>query len=415
MSSSFKGGFHAYRIGLAHWFILLTGLAALPCLGVVPMLLNYQGKLTSSSSTPISGAQNLRFYLYDAPSGGSLLWQEPAAGQAAESVQTTNGLFNVVLGSVVPLSGTIFAGNTYLAVEVNGYLLPRTRLVAAPYAMRSVTTDNLSFPLTQTASSPAALVTLSNTDTAGGPVLHAESSTGDGLQGVSLGGCNQPAGVRGTGAYAGVWGSSGANGSALVGINTGSGKGLHAKSDSGTAADIDGTLEVTGSSTLTGGVTVVGSLSAPLTRYVPITLGDMVTDAIPWCGTDHPGYLYANDDPGSGIISFPVPEDYVAGTPFNLDLYLVPDGAVGAGDNICFLVMWKGFGNDDLCRLGNSVFPTPVAITRPGDIIVRQSVTLSGFSAPLPEYILMNIRRNTDTHAGGVYLNALRLSYQASR
>jgi hypothetical protein len=60
-----------------------------------------------------------------------LEWEEP------QTVTVTNGLFNVVLGSVAPITPSIFADQLTLGVEVNGdgEMQPRMTLTGAPYAM----------------------------------------------------------------------------------------------------------------------------------------------------------------------------------------------------------------------------------------------------------------------------------------
>src|SRR5580765_7558881 len=68
----------------------------------LPQTLNYQGRLTLSGGTPVadSSGNTAVFRLYDAASGGTLLWTETWNG----SVATKSGLFNVVLGSLSPLT-----------------------------------------------------------------------------------------------------------------------------------------------------------------------------------------------------------------------------------------------------------------------------------------------------------------------
>ncbi len=130
------------------WYTWAVALACLlaataPCSSSVPSTMAYQGKLTDSLGQPVAdGAYNMRFYLYDNESGGSLLWQEPWSG--TEPVQVSQGLFDVQLGSSVPLPPGAFTGNTWLAVEVNGTALPaRFRIVSTGYAMRAMVADSL--------------------------------------------------------------------------------------------------------------------------------------------------------------------------------------------------------------------------------------------------------------------------------
>ena len=127
------------------FLIMICAAAAIaPCAGSVPMMMSYQGKLTDAGGQPAGGIHNMRFYLHDQEAGGSLLWQEPAAGSPAREVQVTGGLFNVILGSVVALPDSAFQGSTWLGTEVDGVLLtPRIRIVSTGYAIHSGLADTV--------------------------------------------------------------------------------------------------------------------------------------------------------------------------------------------------------------------------------------------------------------------------------
>jgi hypothetical protein len=123
----------------------------------VPPLLNYQGRLASNGGTPVAdGIHRMRFLLWDSPTGGSLLWQEPAAGQPTREIQVVGGVFSVTLGGVVALPVSAFTGSTYLEVEVNGETLaPRQRIVSVAYALRAATADALQgHPVAATSPAP---------------------------------------------------------------------------------------------------------------------------------------------------------------------------------------------------------------------------------------------------------------------
>jgi hypothetical protein len=102
----------------------------------VPKKISYQGILTNASGTPVpNGTYNLVFGLYAASSGGSALWTE--TWNAGNAVQTTNGHFTVVLGSLTPLN-LAFDVQYYLGVAISGGTeLPRTALTTAPYSFRA--------------------------------------------------------------------------------------------------------------------------------------------------------------------------------------------------------------------------------------------------------------------------------------
>ncbi len=105
----------------------------------VPRLLNYQAKLTDASGVGLTGTHDIIFRIYTVPTGGAPIWTEPHTG--ADAITVTNGLFDVQLGTITPL--TIAFDDTYwIELEVDGEVLsPRERLVAVPYAFRAVTAD----------------------------------------------------------------------------------------------------------------------------------------------------------------------------------------------------------------------------------------------------------------------------------
>jgi hypothetical protein len=99
----------------------------------VPEKMSYQGVLTNASGGVVpNGNYNLTLSLYDTLSGGSALWTE------AQLVNVTNGIFNVILGSVVPIQ-IAFAKPLYLGVSVAGgqELSPRSLLTASPYSLNA--------------------------------------------------------------------------------------------------------------------------------------------------------------------------------------------------------------------------------------------------------------------------------------
>jgi hypothetical protein len=96
-----------------------------------PYTMNYQGYLTDSSGTPLDGAYDLAFRLYDADTGGNVEW----GPETHNNVQVANGLFQVALGSSVALTPDVFDEALFLAVGVDGtWLTTRQPLRAVPYA-----------------------------------------------------------------------------------------------------------------------------------------------------------------------------------------------------------------------------------------------------------------------------------------
>ncbi len=96
-----------------------------------PFMMNYQGYLTDDDGSPLNGAYDMEFRLYDEPVGGFLEW----GPESHVGVTVTNGLFQVALGSVTALLPADFDKALYLAVSVEGSdLSPRQPLRAVPYA-----------------------------------------------------------------------------------------------------------------------------------------------------------------------------------------------------------------------------------------------------------------------------------------
>jgi hypothetical protein len=100
-----------------------------------PNLINYQGRLTTSTGTAVvDSTWTVTFAVYGDPVSGSSLWNESA------TVATVNGQFTHLLGSVTTIPPTLFtsAQPRWLALTVSGEeLLPRTRLASVPYARTS--------------------------------------------------------------------------------------------------------------------------------------------------------------------------------------------------------------------------------------------------------------------------------------
>ena len=71
----------------AVWMLLAT--AAVAQVAAPPSLMNFQGRLAKPDGSPVAdGAVTLQFSLFNAPTGGTLLWQRTLA-----SVPVQNGTF----------------------------------------------------------------------------------------------------------------------------------------------------------------------------------------------------------------------------------------------------------------------------------------------------------------------------------
>ncbi len=127
----------------------------------VPTTINFQGRLANASGvTMANGSYNMRFRIHTAPTGGTLLWTETR--ETTNRVVVTNGLFTVQLGSVTPLTASIFnnASTLYFEIELptpgtatcstascqtwtEGAMTPRSVIAASAYAMNAATLDGI--------------------------------------------------------------------------------------------------------------------------------------------------------------------------------------------------------------------------------------------------------------------------------
>lgn len=115
--------------------ILTFGAVLLAAAGAnaIPQTITYQG-LLSEDGDLVTGTRSVTFGIYSASTGGTLLWEE------VQSVEFDNGAFGVILGSVTPISTSVFDGaRKWLSVTIAGgsELLPRPEIVSVGYAFYS--------------------------------------------------------------------------------------------------------------------------------------------------------------------------------------------------------------------------------------------------------------------------------------
>ena len=116
----------------------MLGLAADVAVAAAPPTINYQGSLANAGGTPVNGSVVMTFRLYNAASGGAMLWQETQL-----SVGVTNGNFSAALGSATPIA-LPFDVPYWLTVQINadGEMSPRQPLASSPYAFRASMLDS---------------------------------------------------------------------------------------------------------------------------------------------------------------------------------------------------------------------------------------------------------------------------------
>ncbi len=101
----------------------------------------YQGRLADSSGNPLTNTLNMSFRLYSASAAGTPLWTEQWTG--SNGVEVSDGLFNVMLGSLTPIPQSVIAGNANLflgiTVGTDDEMVPRVQLGSVPFAMQALT------------------------------------------------------------------------------------------------------------------------------------------------------------------------------------------------------------------------------------------------------------------------------------
>ncbi len=127
---------------LSSCWVLLLLLVAVAAAADVPPVMNFQGRLTDASANPVAdGTYTLQFAIYDVATGGTPLWSESNGG-----VTTKNGLFSVLLGSVVNLPANIFDNpNRWFGVTVgsDAEMTPRQPFASVPSAFRTNTAQTV--------------------------------------------------------------------------------------------------------------------------------------------------------------------------------------------------------------------------------------------------------------------------------
>jgi hypothetical protein len=106
---------------------------------VVPDKINYQGKMTTASGGCLNDTVQMTFSIYSDDQGTVQDWTETQT-----QVVVKEGIFNVLLGSVVAIPTSVFDGSTkYLGVQVESdpEMTPLKPMVSVAYAYRAGTAD----------------------------------------------------------------------------------------------------------------------------------------------------------------------------------------------------------------------------------------------------------------------------------
>jgi len=101
----------------------------------------YQGRLADAAGQPLTGTYNMIFRLYTVATGGTPLWTEQWTG--SNGVRVSDGLFNVMLGSLTPIPQSAIAGRSQLflgiMVGTDDEMQPRVQLGSVPFAVQALT------------------------------------------------------------------------------------------------------------------------------------------------------------------------------------------------------------------------------------------------------------------------------------
>ena len=96
-----------------------------------PSTIQFQSSLHALDGAPVSGVTAISFALYAGESEPQALWAEQ------QSPLVEDGHYSIQLGSQQPFPPGLFAADQlWLGISIDGdELLPRTRLLAVPYAL----------------------------------------------------------------------------------------------------------------------------------------------------------------------------------------------------------------------------------------------------------------------------------------
>ena len=181
-----------YCVGVAVFAMLLFGASVSNLIGSdhasavvgINHQINFQGKLVNLNGTNVTdGTYSIVFSIYNVASGGVAIWTETQA-----STSVTNGIFQINLGSVTPLPGSVDfnTDNIYLGMKVgaDAEMTPRIQFTSVPQAFNSEKLgglDKTGFIQNQTGSTQTADFKISGTGNIGTslttPLLQAASAT----------------------------------------------------------------------------------------------------------------------------------------------------------------------------------------------------------------------------------------------
>jgi hypothetical protein len=117
-------------------FALVLALAA-PA-AAVPETMSFTARVTDNGA-PATGSLSVHIALFDAETGGTMVWEE------TQTLTANEGLVYATLGSTTALTPTVLDGRTLfaeLSIE-SDVLSPRIAITSVPYAVRSAVADRV--------------------------------------------------------------------------------------------------------------------------------------------------------------------------------------------------------------------------------------------------------------------------------
>jgi len=181
---------------------IAASLAAGEARAGVPSLLTQQGRVLTTSGTPLSGSMTVLFAIYDTTNGTTPLWSE------SQNLTFDDGYFSTELGSVTVFPATLWNGNErYLGVTIGSdpEMTPREDVTSVPYALVAGDVNGDIHPTTVTINGTTVI---NSSGQWVGPSSGLVGPTGPaGAQGPA-----GPAGAQGPTGAAGAQGPAGADG-----------------------------------------------------------------------------------------------------------------------------------------------------------------------------------------------------------
>lgn len=144
---------------------------------LTPQYLSYQGILRDAGGNLVNGTHAMIVNIYDAASGGNLVW----GPETHANVAVRDGQFSLLLGQTTALNASVFIKpDRFVQLTVDGVVMnPTQRLAAVPYAMAATYATVLSAP----DGDPVNAVTVEN----GGDVIVGDGSASHSME-IPMGG-----------------------------------------------------------------------------------------------------------------------------------------------------------------------------------------------------------------------------------